>query len=266
MFSRLARPKIFATGATDVKVTADLKFLDWRERITCVRRPIFFVPGAIEVKVPAKRSFFGLARAKYMWSSTDFYCAWRDWKFLRLARSKSNCPPTACFCNSEDRSTNGCRPKQKCQLTDFFFRYWRERSSSDRRPKSFCAWHDRKFLRLAPVEAQVSANRLFVVTGSKEAHVTADGIILGTGANEAKMTADGNFCAWRDRKFLCLARPKQNIPLAAFFCNWGDQKFFEQSSPPTKNFLRLAWQKLFWLAWPKHKFSPTEVYLRLAWP
>ena len=149
--------------------------------------------------------------------------------FLQLRRPKHKWPPT----------------ETKVSTDRFFFRYGRERSSSDRRPKFFCAWHDRKFLRLAPVEAQVSANRLFVVTGSKEAHVTADGIILGTGANEAKMTADGNFCAWRDRKFLCLARPRQNIPLAAFFCNWGDRKFFEQSSPPTKNFCVWRDRKLF---------------------
>ena len=122
------------------------------------------------------------------------------------------------------------------------------------------------FFVIGASEAQVTANRLFVVTGSKEAHVIADEIVLGTGANEAKMTADGNFCAWRDRKFLCLARPKQNIPLAAFFCNWGDWNFFVQNSPPTKNILRLAWQKAFRLAWPKHKFPPTEVYLRLARP
>ena len=239
MFSRLARPKIFATGATDVKVTADLKFFYWRERITGVRRPIFFVPGATEVKVPTKRSFFGLARAKYMWSSTDFYCAWRDWKFLRLARSKSNCPPTACFCNSEDRSTKGCRPK------------------------SFRAWRDQKFLRLArpmqkctPTEFFLRlARRNIFATGGNDAKMMQIKKfsrlvwpkILMIGANDVKMNADRKFfCAWRARMFYCdwgerstsysrhkcfapgandnfcvlrLARLKQKCPPTDFFSN-----------------------------------------------
>ena len=225
MFSRLARPKIFATGATDVKVTADLKFFYWRERITCVRRPIFFVPGATEVKVPAKRSFFGLARAKYMWSSTDFYCAWRDWKFLRRARSKSNCPPTACFCNSEDRSTKGCRPK------------------------SFRAWRDQKFLRLARTKQKWPSTEIFAPGATENfcvwrdqgktfrwPHFFATEVIesfLSKVVRRPKI-----FCVWRDRKLfdwrdrsisfrrqksICDWRDRSTIDsLPHFFCNWGD--------------------------------------------
>ena len=77
------------------------------------------------------------------------------------------------------------------------------------------------------------------------------------------MTTDQNFCAWPDRKFLWLVRPRQNSSRTAVFCNWGDRS---TSDRRPKRFLRLARQKVFQLAWPKHNFTPREVYLQLARP
>ena len=78
----------------------------------------------------------------------------------------------------------------------------------------------------------------------------------------SKMTTALNFCAWRDRKFFWLARPKQNSPGTAFFAS----EVIEARATADQNVFASGALKNFRLVWPKHKFPPTEVYLRLARP
>ena len=175
------------------------------------------------------------------------FCAWRDRKFFWLARPKQNSPgfflqlrwskherpPTKAFLRLArwkffdwcDRSISFRRQKSICDWRDRstsdslpqFFCNWGDCSTSERGPKCFPAWRDRNFLRLEPVEAQVSANRKFLVTGSTDVPVTADGIVLPMARTKQN---------YHRQKFLRLVRPMQKCT-------------------PTEVFLHLARPNLF---------------------
>ena len=249
---------VFATGATDVRVPADLSSFEWREQITCDRRPILFVPGA-----------------------TESFCDWHDRnksarqpKFFALARSKYICPPTAIFLQLRWRSTNGCRPK------------------------CFRAWRDQKFLRLARPMQKCTPTEVFLrlarptvlTTGANDIKWTPTEIFLrlarpnvfAIGAIDAKWRptevflapgATERFCIWRkrcknerrpkcfralrDRMFSDWRGRSASARRLQFFCDWGDRS----TSYRRRKCFR-AWRDLKFLrmARPNQKCPPTAVY------
>ena len=279
MFSRMTRPKVFTTGATDAKMYADRKFsapcaterfCNWLEWCKNERRPNNFSTGAAEAQVSADRIVFAPG-------ATENFNDWRERcknesrsKFFCLVRPKQKSLRTAFFCNWCDRSTSDRRPKRFCVYRDRNFFDWRDRSKSFRRQKSICDWRDRSTIDSLPQffcnwgDCSTNERRPNnFSTGAAEAQVSADRIVFAPGATQ-------NFNDWRERcknesrsKFFCLVRPKQK--------KFADRNFLQlmwakHEGPPTKAFLRLSRQKFFRLAWPKQKFPPTEVCLRLARP
>ena len=265
MFSRLTRPKVFATGANEAKGSADRNF------------PSI---GTSETQVTADRSFF---------------CAWSDRKFLGLARPTHKCSPT------ENFFVTGAN--EAYVTSDVFFSDWRERCKNERWLKYFWVWRDRKFLRLAwpklkcpPNEAKLSADRNYFATELTEVRMTADRNVFAsdkteivcdwrdqsksvwlpkffrTRASEVQVTADRSFfatevtaarltdhrrvfapgatvhfCDWRDRS-ISFRRPK-------FICDWRDR------SKMTADWSEVSADRNFWrLRWPQHNLPPTEEF------
>ena len=56
--------------------------------------PNLFLTGADEAQVSADRFFFRAKASEVLVTTDQFFCVWRDWKFLRLARPKYKCQPT----------------------------------------------------------------------------------------------------------------------------------------------------------------------------
>ena len=293
---------LFAIGATVVQLTAYRNF--FATEVTAARMNAdrsFFATGASKNfsdwrdwrKSSRRLKFFWLARANYMWPPTDSFCAWRDWNksarqpkffwtgasevhmtvdrfFLRLARLKVFATGAVEVYMSANRN--------------FFEVRWRSKNGC--RPKCFRAWRDQKILRLARSMQKCTPTEVFLRLARPN--------VFATGANDAKMNAD--------RTFIWLTRPKHKYPPTEFFSRlvrpkiltmgandvkmnadrnffaWFDQSkivcgphFFatevtEARATADQSVLLLSRQKMFRLAWPKQKFPPTEVYLRLARP
>ena len=275
VFLRLARPNVFCIWRKRCKdkrrpkcfrALRDRMFSDWRSRSVSARRLQFFCDWGDRSTSYRRRKCFR---------------AWRDRKFLSMARPNQKCPPTAVLLRLRWTKPELPPPEvfsRLAQKTLFAFRDWHDWSKSHCRPKFyqtkasdvlvtndrfFCVCRDWKFLRLARPKYKCQPTEVLFWLVQKERKWPLTKSFLATRANEAKITNDRNFCAWPDRTFLWLVRPKQNSSRTAVFCNWGDRS---TSDRRPKSFLRLARQKVFQLAWPKHNFTPREVYLQLARP
>ena len=171
VFSRIARPKVFTTGATDAKMYANRifsapgaakHFCNWREWCKNDADQKVFAPGLTKnfndwrerCKNECRpKIFLRLARTMQKWRTTEV--------FLPLVRPKIY--PTG----ANDAKMNADRSVFAPSATESFFD-WRGRSISVRRPQFFCDWGDRS-----------------------------------TSYRQRKC-----FRAWRDQKFLRIARPK----------------------------------------------------------
>ena len=225
-FSRRAQQNIFATDVTKAYVSAD--------RIKSVPRPQYFCNWGDRSTNDHR---------------TKCFCAWRDLKFLLLARPKRKVPPTEIFPELE-------RAKHKWPPIEAFF--------VPGVTESFCDWRGRS--------TSVHQPKIVIVTGANEVYVTSD-------VNDAKKNADWkifesdateNFCDWRDRS-LSVRRTKQNCRPTTLILQliWPKHDW-----PLTEMFLRLTWTKLFatgetkvsdyrsffGLGRAKYKWPPTEVF------
>ena len=187
------------------------------------------------------------------WSTNDHrtkcFCAWRDRKFLLLARPKRKVPPTEIF-------PQLARAKHKWPPIEAFF--------VPGVTESFCDWRGRS--------TSVHQPKIFIVTGANEVYVTSD-------VKDAKKNADWkifesdateSFCDWRDRS-LSVRRTKQNCPPTTFILQliWPKHEW-----PLTEIILRLTRPKLFATGETKvsdyrsffgqgrakYKWPPTEVF------
>ena len=184
---------------------------------------------------------------------TKCFCAWRDQKFLRLARLKQKCPPTGFF-------SQLTRAKNKWPPTEAFlvpgvtknFCEWRDRRTSVRRTKFNGDWLNRSKNGRRP---------------KQKGPPTA--FICNWGDWSTNDRRPEYFRAWLDRKFLLLARPKRKVPptkvfprlarakhkwppLEAFFVPGVTESFYDWRGRRTsvhqpKTFLWLAQTKHMWL-------------------
>ena len=223
---------LFATGLSEAYVTADRSFVpnatkslcEWRGRSTSVRRTNFICD---------------LARTKQKWPPTEAKCppiaiscdwgdrstinyppksfrAWRENIFLRLAWPKNCFPPTEEFLRLPDRSKNDRRLKQ-----------------SVRRPY---------ILATEVTAAQLTTHRRVFAPGATD--------YLATGVTEEYFSADRNFVAITRPKKID-RRPKQTVRRPQFLAT--ELTAARLTTHPDfsrgRKFLRLAWRK--------HKFPQT---------
>ena len=256
LFSRLACPKIFATGATDLKVPADLSFLDWRERTTSDRRPIFILPGATEsfcdwcgrsitarhpqffatekteAQMAADRSVFALGATKNFTTARPMQKFTPNEDFLRLARRNI-------FATDENDPKMNADQKNFAPGSTESFNDWRERCKNEADRKIFCTRRDRMFLRLARTMQKWRTTEVFLRLARPK--------VFTSGANDAKMIADRSVFAPRATESFFDWRGRSTSVRRPNFFATGATEFFNDWRQRCKNECRpkflCAWRE-----------------------
>ena len=203
------------SGATE-------SFCDWHDRSTSVSRQKFCFDWFKRSTSDRWWNRFSDSRERGKNDHRPKFCAWPDRKFFWLVRTKQKSSRIAVFCNWGDWSTSDRRPKRFASIAT-------ENFSTGVTEAKFTA--DRSLFAIGANVVQLTAHRNFFATEVTAARMNADQSVFATGASE-------NFCDWRVRrkisrrlKFFWLARVNYMWPLTDSFCAWRDWKFLRLARP-----------------------------------